>query len=67
MSIYQLGNDQPQIDPQSWVADEATLIGKAHLAANASVWPGAVIRADNEPVVFRRLCHRPPLLMELWR
>lgn len=50
MGIYQLGNDRPQIDPLAWVADEATVIGKAHLAADASVWSGAVIRADNEPV-----------------
>lgn len=50
MSIYKLGNDQPQIDATAWVAAEASVFGKATLARNVSVWPGAVIRADNEPI-----------------
>ena len=50
MSIYKLGNDQPNIDATAWVAAEASVFGKATLARNVSVWPGAVIRADNEPI-----------------
>tara|TARA_R110002124_G_scaffold127268_3_gene287145 strand:+ start:788 stop:1255 length:468 start_codon:yes stop_codon:yes gene_type:complete len=32
------------------VMEEATLIGRIHLAHEVSVWPGAVLRGDNEPI-----------------
>ncbi|MFT0533837.1 gamma carbonic anhydrase family protein [Castellaniella hirudinis] len=51
MTCYALGDQTPQIDPSAYIAPEATLIGAATLQAGASVWPGAVIRADNEPIV----------------
>ncbi|MGB3276955.1 MAG: gamma carbonic anhydrase family protein [Castellaniella sp.] len=51
MTCYALGDLTPQIDPSTFVAAEATLIGAVTLQAGASVWPGAVIRADNEPIV----------------
>jgi len=51
MPIYRLDNDAPQISPSAFVASEATLIGRVILGERASVWPGAVIRADNEPIV----------------
>lgn len=51
MTIYKLGDDAPQIHDTAFVAAEATLIGKAVLLENSNVWPGAVIRGDNEPIV----------------
>ncbi|POO72217.1 gamma carbonic anhydrase family protein, partial [Bacillus subtilis] len=36
----------------AYVAAQATVIGKARLGENASVWPGAVIRADNDDIVL---------------
>jgi carbonic anhydrase/acetyltransferase-like protein (isoleucine patch superfamily) len=33
-----------------WVAPNALLLGKVELAENASVWFGAVLRGDNEPI-----------------
>lgn len=33
-------------EQQPWIADTARVVGKASLAAGASVWFGAVIRAD---------------------
>ncbi|MGX5658825.1 gamma carbonic anhydrase family protein [Castellaniella ginsengisoli] len=51
MTCYALGDLTPHIDPSAFVAAEATLIGAVTLQAGASVWPGAVIRADNEPIV----------------
>ena len=48
MSIYALADKTPTIDPSAWVADNATVIGSVTLAANSSVWFGAVIRGDNE-------------------
>lgn len=46
--IYRLGDDAPELDPSSWAAPSATLIGKVRLQAGASVWFGAVLRGDNE-------------------
>lgn len=50
MSIYQLGELAPSLAASAFVATEATVIGHAELAGDVSVWPGAVIRADNESI-----------------
>jgi carbonic anhydrase/acetyltransferase-like protein (isoleucine patch superfamily) len=50
MSIYRLGEHSPQVHPDAYVAESATVIGQVSLAARASVWFGAVIRGDNEPI-----------------
>ncbi|WP_323017626.1 gamma carbonic anhydrase family protein [Castellaniella sp.] len=52
MTCYALGDLTPRIDPSVFIAAEATVIGAATLQAGASVWPGAVIRADNEPIMI---------------
>ncbi len=54
MSIYQLDEHRPRIDDSAFVAREATLIGKVVLEENSSVWPGAVIRGDNETITVGR-------------
>ena len=51
MSCYRLGDWQPEVHEQAWIAPQATVIGLATLHADSSVWPGAVIRADNEPII----------------
>ncbi|WP_333896188.1 gamma carbonic anhydrase family protein [Brevundimonas aurantiaca] len=52
MTIYALGDSKPQFPPQGeyWVAPNASVIGNVILHANASVWFGAVLRGDNEPI-----------------
>ncbi len=50
MAIYQLGDDAPSIPESAYVASGATVIGKVTLGERASVWPGAVLRGDNEPI-----------------
>ena len=50
MSIYQLGDRVPQIDPSAYVFDTATLIGTVILGARVSIWPYATLRGDNEPI-----------------
>jgi carbonic anhydrase/acetyltransferase-like protein (isoleucine patch superfamily) len=52
MTIYQLGEDAPEIDASAYVADTATLIGKVTLHAHASVWFGTTIRGDNERITI---------------
>ncbi len=54
MSFYALGDKTP-IVPQSgnwWVAPNAQIIGDVELKENASIWFGAVLRGDNEPIVI---------------
>jgi carbonic anhydrase/acetyltransferase-like protein (isoleucine patch superfamily) len=48
MTIYQLGEHSPEIDPSAYIADTANIIGKVRIGANASVWFGVTIRGDNE-------------------
>jgi carbonic anhydrase/acetyltransferase-like protein (isoleucine patch superfamily) len=57
MPIYRLGEHAPQIDPTAWVADDAVIIGRVVLGPGASVWFGAVLRADNEPITVGARCN----------
>jgi carbonic anhydrase/acetyltransferase-like protein (isoleucine patch superfamily) len=50
MSIYQLGEDMPTIPDSAYIAPEATVIGKVTLGEHVGVWPGAVIRGDNDAI-----------------
>src|SRR5215213_7616756 len=52
MAIYRLRETLPSIDPTAWVAPSADLIGDVRLGPRASVWFGAVIRADNTPIIL---------------
>lgn len=51
MPLYSLGDLKPQLDPGAWAAPSADVIGDVRLAARASVWFGAVIRADNTAII----------------
>jgi len=44
--IYQLKGFKPQIDSSCFIAPNATIIGSATIAENASIWFNVVIRAD---------------------
>ena len=50
MPLYEIAGQRPIIADDAWVAPSADLIGDVHLAELASVWFGAVIRADNTPI-----------------
>lgn len=50
MTLYRLGNRAPQVAGDAWVAPGARVIGAVELRARASVWFGAVLRGDNEPI-----------------
>jgi len=50
MAIYEYDGQRPKVDPTAYVHEQATLIGQVRLGAGASVWPQAVLRADNEPI-----------------
>ena len=40
----------PQIHPEAWVAPNASLIGAVRLSGAVSVWYGATLRAEFEPI-----------------
>jgi carbonic anhydrase/acetyltransferase-like protein (isoleucine patch superfamily) len=50
LAIYRLGERRPQIDATAYVHESAVIIGSVTLGPRASVWPGAVLRGDNEPI-----------------
>ncbi len=54
MAVYALDGVIPGIDGSAWVADSATVVGQVRLEAHSSVWYGAVLRGDNEPIVIGR-------------
>jgi carbonic anhydrase/acetyltransferase-like protein (isoleucine patch superfamily) len=53
MAIYNLGNVSPELpnDDEYWIAPNAAVIGRVILKKNASVWWGATLRGDNDPIV----------------
>jgi carbonic anhydrase/acetyltransferase-like protein (isoleucine patch superfamily) len=52
MAIYKLGNLTPNIHPDAYVSDEATIIGNVTIGAHSSIWPGVVIRGDNDSITI---------------
>src|SRR3984957_19705370 len=53
MTAYRLGDREPTFPPggEYWVAPNAVVAGHVVLKKNASVWFGAVLRGDNEPII----------------
>lgn len=50
MPIYALGDLEPTISPSAFVHPDAVLIGDVVIGDEASVWPGAVLRGDNNTI-----------------
>ena len=50
MAIYQYDTLIPAIHAETFVAEDATVIGNVTLEQGVSVWPQAVLRGDNEPI-----------------
>ena len=48
--IVTIRGHTPALHPESWVAPNASLIGQVSLAARASVWYSATLRAEAEPI-----------------
>ena len=68
MPLYTIDGSTPTFGPGAWAAPSADLIGDVRLGARASVWFGAVIRADNTPIIIGEdsniqdgaVCHSDP-------
>ena len=50
--LYKLGKDQPIIDGDFFVAENATVLGKVKLCKDSSVWFGATLRGDTELITI---------------
>ena len=53
MPLYAFEGLTPQVHADAFVAPTATLVGDVNVEAGASIWYGAVIRADYAPVIIR--------------
>jgi carbonic anhydrase/acetyltransferase-like protein (isoleucine patch superfamily) len=68
MPLYRLADLKPQLAEGAWASPSADLIGDVRLGQRASVWFGAVIRADNTPIFVGEesnvqdgaICHSDP-------
>ena len=68
MPLYEFDGQRPVVGPCAWVAPSADLVGDVRLAERASVWFGAVVRADNTPILIGAasnvqdgaVCHSDP-------
>lgn len=52
MPFYEIDGAEPQLSKDAWAAPSADLIGDVRLGPRASVWFGAVIRADNTTILI---------------
>ncbi len=54
MPLFSFEGRSPAISPAAWIAPTATIIGDVTIEAEASIWYGAVLRADFGPIIVRR-------------
>ncbi len=54
MPIYAIGDLEPEIHESAYVHPEATIIGHAVIGPESTVWPQAVIRADDNVIRIGR-------------
>ncbi|KAA1421239.1 gamma carbonic anhydrase family protein [Nocardioides humilatus] len=53
MFLYEFEGRRPQVHPEAFVAPTATLIGDVRVEKGASIWYGAVLRADICTIIVR--------------
>ena len=54
MPLFEFEGRKPEVSPTAWIAPTATLVGDVRVEAEASIWYGAVLRADFGPILVRR-------------
>jgi carbonic anhydrase/acetyltransferase-like protein (isoleucine patch superfamily) len=52
MAIYEIYDRKPVIPDSCYVAEGAVIIGSVILGERVSIWSGAVLRGDNEPITI---------------
>jgi acetyltransferase-like isoleucine patch superfamily enzyme len=51
--LFAFEGKEPTISPTAWIAPTATLVGDVRVEDDASIWYGAVLRADFGPIIVR--------------
>jgi len=54
MPLFAFEGHKPAVSPAAWIAPTATLVGDVRVEAGASIWYGAVLRADFGPIIVRQ-------------
>ena len=52
MALYEIDGVRPVLEGEGWIADTASVMGRVILKNNASIWYGATVRGDNDPIVI---------------
>jgi carbonic anhydrase/acetyltransferase-like protein (isoleucine patch superfamily) len=52
--LFAFEGHEPEVSSTAWIAPTATLVGDVRVEAEASIWYGAVLRADFGPIIVRR-------------
>lgn len=53
MTLFSFEGRAPNVHPDAWVAPTATLVGDVTVEAGASIWYGAILRADFGAILVR--------------
>jgi carbonic anhydrase/acetyltransferase-like protein (isoleucine patch superfamily) len=51
VALYALGEIEPQVHPEAFVHEQATLIGNVVIGPRSTIWPQAVLRGDQSRIV----------------
>ncbi len=54
MPLFAFEGHAPTVSADAWIAPTATLVGDVRIEAEASIWYGAVLRADFGTIIVRR-------------
>ncbi len=54
MPLFAFEGHAPTVSTTAWIAPTATLVGDVRVEDEASIWYGAVLRADFGPIIIRR-------------
>ena len=46
-----LNDAVPSVHPEAWIAPGAVVVGRVSIGRAASIWYGAVLRADDDEIV----------------
>jgi carbonic anhydrase/acetyltransferase-like protein (isoleucine patch superfamily) len=52
-----LSDSVPSVHPEAWIAPTAVVVGRVTIGRAASVWYGAVLRADDDEIVVGPECN----------
>ncbi|QKG24659.1 gamma carbonic anhydrase family protein [Actinomadura verrucosospora] len=55
--VGSLGEEEPTIHAEAWVAPGAVVVGRVTLGRASSVWYGSVLRGDDEEIVVGDECN----------